>query len=58
MDNLIHTRSLMLKRITERELLKGIQADTLSHDLSPENCVPFHSFPLPGADKEQRIYEK
>ena len=48
----------MLKRVTERELLKEIQADTLSHDLSPENCVPFHSFPLPGADKEQRIYEK
>ena len=27
-----------------RESLKGIQADALSHDLSPENCVQLCSF--------------
>ena len=41
-----------------RELLKRIQADILSQDLSPENCMLFHSFLLPGTDREQRIYEK
>ena len=29
-----------------------------SYDLSPGNSVPFYSFPVPGTDKEQRIYEK
>ena len=28
-----------------RELLKGIQAGTLSHDLSPENCMQLYWFP-------------
>ena len=28
-----------------RELLKGIQAGTLSHDLSPENCMQLYLFP-------------
>ena len=28
-----------------REFLKGDQAGTLSHDLSPENCMQLYSFP-------------
>ena len=27
-----------------RELLKEIQGGTLSHDLSPENCMQLYSF--------------
>ena len=38
MDNLIHTRSLVLKSHW-RELLKGIHADTVSHDLSVLRAV-------------------
>ena len=34
MDSLIHTRSLMLKRVTV----------CLIHDLSPENCMQLYSF--------------
>ena len=30
----------------------------LPHDLSPGSSVLLHSFPLPGTDKEQRIYER
>ena len=29
---------------SEREVLKGIQAGTLSEDLSPENCMQLYSF--------------
>ena len=43
MDSLIYTRLLTLKSHW-RELLKGIQAGTLSHDLSPENCMQLYSF--------------
>ena len=57
MDSLIHTLSLMQKRVTEGSYRKESK-HILSHDLSPENCVLFHLFPLPGTDKEQRIYEK
>ena len=28
-----------------REPLRGIQAGTLSHDLSPKNCMQLYSFP-------------
>ena len=33
-------------------------AHVSSYDLSPGSSMPFHSFLLPGTDKEQRIYEK
>ena len=39
MDSLIHA-----EKSHWRELLKGIQVDTISHDLSPGSCVQLYVF--------------
>ena len=45
MDSLIHNKVADAEKSHWRELLKGIQAGALSHDLIPDNCVQLYSFP-------------